>query len=672
MKFIIKVLAWVLLLIIIKLATPFVLKVIVTDWFESQGLTAQIGSVDLSLLDGVVNIINISGTDKSSRGFKLGQLSLSWQWQSMLDRSVVIDGLKIQSLQLDATWSKNELTSIAGFNLKKPDKTTEKLMLQPSTESWSINLENSKILDVSLCLKSANEATQLPLGQCFQFDHLMWNGVIGYSLSDQEIDNRWEIKGSLDLGGLVLHNNLHHHSLLKIESIAVNGVFVESLSTVGIKNIHVENFFIFQPQSQNSLFKTPVFSFQKLDFRTIQLLALNDLQVGIIELNALSSDLRLTQEAWQDFDEWMQEYKRETAKNDGEDKIEGFGFLINEFMVSSNKEIVFTDERDPKPLTMTLKDLQIAATKISNYADQQESSALMTFTLENHGYVELETVGTLLSNQPTMTGKGKTVGVDLKMVAPLIRKHLQHNLNSGQLDSDLQFTVKKGQVNGVLQISFNQLALATLSAKETKDFKSEFDFPLNATLSLLRDKDNSIHLKIPVTGQFENPDFDLKQAIYSAVSNAVIETMVNYYTPYGLVFAAESLVDFAGSLKLQPIIFASGSIVLTDNQMEKLSLIAELMAQRPSIHITLCGVSNQKDKEQLSRKPAKSKPHQPHKKYSSPPTQEQLFLLEKIAKERSAGIKRLLINHNGIDASRIVECMPQYDPEGIASVKITI
>ena len=62
----------------------------------------------------------------------------------------------------------------------------------------------------------------------------------------------------------------------------------------------------------------------------------------------------------------------------------------------------------------------------------------------------------------------------------------------------------------------------------------------------------------------------MKQAIYSAVSNAVIEAIINYYTPYGLVFAAESLADFAGSLKLQPIIFASGSIELTDNQMEKL------------------------------------------------------------------------------------------------------
>jgi len=672
MKFIAKVLAWVLLLLIIKLAMPFVLKLIVTDWLESQGMNAQIGSVDLSLFDGEVNIKNTSGTDKNSRGFKLGQLSLSWQWRSMFDRSIVIDGLRVQSLQLDATWSENKFTNFAGFNLKASDKAVEKLTPQPSTKSWSIKLENSKIQDVSLCLKSANEAAQLPLGQCVQFDQLLWNGVIDYSPADQEMDNRWDIKGSLDLGGLEIHNNLHHHSLLKIESIAVNDVFVKSLSTIGIKNVFVDNFLIFQSQSKNALFKSPVFSFQKLNFRTIQLLALNDLQVGIIELKSLSSNLRLTREAWQDFDEWMQEYKRETAKNNEQVKTGGFRFLINEFMVSSNKEIIFSDERDSKPLTMMLKDLQIAATKISNYVDQQESSALMTFTLGNHGYVELEALGTLLSNQPRVTGKGKIVGVDLKMVAPLIRKHLQHNLNSGQLDSELQFTVKKGQVNGALRISFNQLALATLNEKERKDFKNEFDFPLNASLSLLRDRDNSIHLNIPVTGQFENPDFDLKQAIYSAVSNAVIEAIINYYTPYGLVFAAESLADFAGSLKLQPIIFASGSIELTDNQMEKLIVIAELMAQRPSIHITLCGVSNQKDKEQLFRKLMKSKFHQSHKKDSLSGTQEQLSLLENIAKERSAGIKRLLINHKGIDASRIVECMPQYDPEGMASVKVTI
>jgi len=58
MKFIPSALVLIILLMMIKVAMPLVIKSIVINWFESQGLTTQIGEIDLSLLEGgLVSII---------------------------------------------------------------------------------------------------------------------------------------------------------------------------------------------------------------------------------------------------------------------------------------------------------------------------------------------------------------------------------------------------------------------------------------------------------------------------------------------------------------------------------------------------------------------------------------------------------------------------------------
>ncbi|HHZ70533.1 MAG TPA: DUF748 domain-containing protein [Methylococcaceae bacterium] len=672
MKFIASTLVLIILLVMIKMAMPLVIKSIVTDWFEAKGLTTQIGEIEISLLDAAVSISNLSGKDQEGRGFVLGQMSLSWQWRAILERRIIIDDFEIQSLQLDAVLSENRLTNIAGLNVTRVDNVATQKMAESPTRLWGIRFGNSKALDVNVCIKHVNQSGQLSLDYCFQLERLVWNGTVDYSAFDKKVSDPWAMEGSLELGGLLIHNNLRNRPFLKIETIAVNHIAIESLSTIAINAVRVENLSILQQQPNKFLSKAPVFSFEVLDFRTIQLIALNDLRVGVIELKALSTYLRLTKEGWLDIDAWLKEHDGDMKVSSQQVTTGGFRFLVNEFIATSNKDIIFLDERYQSPFTVALKDVKWVAKKISNHATQQDSSASLVFAMGSHGYVELEVSGALLANQPTITGKGKIVGVDLKMMTPLTRKYLQHTINSGQLDSDVKFNVEKGLVNSVVHFSVNQLVLTTLSAEEAKAFSSGFNFPLNTSLSLLRDRDNSIHLDVPVSGRFDSPTFDFEQAIVAAVSKAVVEAIINYYTPYGLVFAAESLVDLANSLKLEPILFNSASVELTSNHVEQLAVISKLMAQRPSIHITLCGISNQQDKEKLFRKSLKSKFQQAHNEKVLSVTKKQLFLLNKIAKERSVHIKKFLIKKKGVEARRIVECLPRYDPKGVASVNVTI
>jgi len=61
-----------------------------------------------------------------------------------------------------------------------------------------------------------------------------------------------------------------------------------------------------------------------------------------------------------------------------------------------------------------------------------------------------------------------------------------------------------------------------------------------------------------------------------------------------------------------------------------------------------------------------------HDKKGQSITQKQRLRLIEIAEERSARVKSFLMQQQKVAASRIVECMPRYEPEGLAGVTITI
>ncbi|MCW8831012.1 MAG: hypothetical protein OQK32_05755, partial [Gammaproteobacteria bacterium] len=195
-------------------------------------------------------------------------------------------------------------------------------------------------------------------------------------------------------------------------------------------------------------------------------------------------------------------------------------------------------------------------------------------------------------------------------------------------------------------------------------------FPLNSSLSLLRDRDNTIRLEIPVSGDIESPEFDPKDAIVQATSTAITAAVIQYYTPFGLVFAAESLFDLATTLNFDPVLFDAGETVLNATDKEQLDRLAALMLERPGIHLTLCGISNRADKDRLF--PVSDKAATSEQKQTIPLSKENIASLKQLAGLRSANTKNYLVNEKAVKAGRLIECSPEYREDKIAGVEISI
>ena len=657
--------------VMVKAAMPVVLKSLLTHWFESEGMTVQVGDIEISLWEPALSINDFSGKDLAGKGFSWEKMKLKWQWVGVLDHRIVIDDFRVQSLHVDAELSEQKLIKIAGLNLLSSNQTVRPVVPETAAPIWVIRLANSEFLDFSICMKRFDRVGDLSLDLCSQLKSLAWKGMVEYKSSSKRSGDLWALKGSLNLGGLRIDDKIRERLFLKVESILLDKITVKSLAAIEMATIRVEDFSVLQQQPTQAVKARPFFAFETLNLRDVQLVALQDLRVDMIELQSPSGYFRLVDNGLSELDAWGLRDK-DTQTSPRQSATSKFRFLVNKFIGSTHKETVFVDERYQSPFTMTIKDVQWDINKIHNQSLNQESSASLALTVGRHGHIAFEAAGSLFSSHPTITGKGEIKGVDLKMMAPLTRKHLQHVINSGQLDSAVDFNVEKGLVNSVAHFSINQLALAPLDDKDAEAFSREYGFPLNASLALLRDRDNSIHLDVPVTGQVDSPSFDFDKAIVTAVSKAVLDAVIKYYTPYGLVFAADALVDLAHSLQLEPLVFNLASKKLTSANKQQLIAISELMAVRPGIHITLCGISNQKDKESLFRGYMKSNFPRGHDKKGQSITQKQRLRLIEIAEERSARVKSFLMQQQKVAASRIVECMPRYEPEGLAGVTITI
>jgi len=110
-----------------------------------------------------------------------------------------------------------------------------------------------------------------------------------------------------------------------------------------------------------------------------------------------------------------------------------------------------------------------------------------------------------------------------------------------------------------------------------------------------------------------------------------------------------------------------------ETQLDKL---AKLLSERPGVHLTLCGISNNADLEKLFPAAENSKQKDDEKGKQTQletPSEGQIAELEKIAVARSAGVKNYLVNEKNIKASRLIECAPEFkDDNKVAGVEISI
>ena len=290
--------------------------------------------------------------------------------------------------------------------------------------------------------------------------------------------------------------------------------------------------------------------------------------------------------------------------------------------------------------------------------------------INQHGKLKLEGDIQLLADVKEFNISGNAKGIDLRPVSSYLETSIGHKIKSGQLNTDIKLSALNGSINSLLDLNLKKLKLRPISEKEKAKLNKDLGLgmPLDAALNLLRDGDDNINIKLPITGDVNNPDFDPSDAIYTAMSKAITTTIINYYTPFGLVTVAGGLLDLATALRFEPLIFNANESNIISSHEANLTKVVQLMKQRPMLHLTLCGFSNIDDLSILSPTLYAETKDKPEK---ASLIDKVLPQLTTIASKRSENIKMYFIK-NEIAADRLILCESEYQQDGIAGVEISL
>ncbi|ATX82561.1 protein of unknown function (DUF748) [Mariprofundus ferrinatatus] len=226
-------------------------------------------------------------------------------------------------------------------------------------------------------------------------------------------------------------------------------------------------------------------------------------------------------------------------------------------------------------------------------------------------------------------------------------------IDTGQLSLDSRIGIKKSVIDAKNTLMIRKLTLGDSDKKGEK--AEEIGMPINMALDMLRDDRGDIELDVPITGDLNDPNINISdainQALASALSAGALTMATMFLQPYGAIMMAADLAGDALSSsskpKLTPVQFAPMATSLNAEMGGYVGKIGELLNSKP-LRLQICGFATSAEGAQIAEK----------RKAMSAEAIE-AWLLE-MAEARSDFVMNALLQ-KGIDSERLFNCRAQID-----------
>jgi hypothetical protein len=370
------------------------------------------------------------------------------------------------------------------------------------------------------------------------------------------------------------------------------------------------------------------------------------------------------------------------------------GIRIGILEIVGDSVLHFEDET-VSPTFSTDVDLKEARlTDVNSF--QPEQSSPFTLEASSRKYTRLKLQGNIqpFRERFSMDLKGKVKAAEMPPLSPYAVKTLGYNLISGQMDADIELKIITGKMEGEADLKFYD---PEIEAVDPGKFKNEAGtaIPLQSALEVLRDKDNDVRLKIPISGDVTDPKFSfsdaINQALFKGLSMATLSYLKYMLGPYGMAIGIIELgVKFGAKalpgIRLEPLEFRPGISDLDAAGREYVDKVAAILKEKKDLRLRLCGWATESDRIG-PHKPAAATLTAPSaatplaeksitggqaagpKEARFPLSDEAMLTL---AERRADQIEEMLVSRHGIKDKRIFICKPEIDKNPEAQPRVEL
>jgi hypothetical protein len=254
-----------------------------------------------------------------------------------------------------------------------------------------------------------------------------------------------------------------------------------------------------------------------------------------------------------------------------------------------NGTLDFADRSLDNDFAVTIRELSGAVTGFSSEPGNP-ARVQLAGRVEQYGSARIR--GTIDLDAPkSLTNVVATFrNLPLAQLTPYIVRFAGYRVKSGRVSAELRYRVRDARLAGQNELTFEELQLG-----EKVQGAGAKDLPLELAVALLADSKGRINLDIPVSGDLNDPQFDLGGLVARALGNAIGKIVS---APFRVLAAAFG----KGGEELDRVAFAPGSAELTPPAEENVAQVAGALGQRPRLGVTVQGgYDPQSDLEALRR-----------------------------------------------------------------------
>jgi uncharacterized protein involved in outer membrane biogenesis len=176
---------------------------------------------------------------------------------------------------------------------------------------------------------------------------------------------------------------------------------------------------------------------------------------------------------------------------------------------------------------------------------------------------------------------------------PAVMTYAGYQITGGNLNLNLNYRAKDGQLNGGNQIIIKNVQLGD----EVPDFQGK-KLPLGLAIALLEDSDDTIDVTLRIAGNVDSPEFSASGLVWQAITNVLTNVAT---APFR---ALASILGMGGDEGVSAVL---GEAVFLPVDQERLEKFGEYLVKRPNSNLEIIGTYDPvKDKQELARVKADS------------------------------------------------------------------
>ncbi len=167
-------------------------------------------------------------------------------------------------------------------------------------------------------------------------------------------------------------------------------------------------------------------------------------------------------------------------------------------------------------------------------------------------------------------------GLELSPLSPYSIRYLAYPITAGNLKTDTNLSIAGSAMDGKSSIVIRGIALG-----QKVLMKDAPNVPIQLGLALLEDPSGAIRLSLPLSGNFDDPQFSVGGIIFGAITNMLVKIVAAPFTILASIFGSGE--------ELNVLAFPPGESSLAGLDTGKLETLAKALADRPKLELGLIG-----------------------------------------------------------------------------------